>query len=532
MAEKLELDLELNDKTSQTAKKSADALRKVDENAKKAKASLDFSRELSRSEAALKKIRFDPKGYKELLEAQKQLREERKKLGAESFGEGFTKKLSFGRLAGAAAIGELMADALIEGAKGAVDLITEGVKKAFESAGKEETLRLSYKLTLGEKGSKEAREDAERVAKLAGFSASRVQEQMLPLYNAGIKPGAGARQAYALATDLAARKGTSGSGGVEEGLSAISNVYLKGGIGERQLVHLGVSRTKDLYQAIGKQLGVGVDEAKKRVTEGKVDPQLIINEMTKAVEKQQGGKAGTGGQAYGKTFESRLGRLKDLPEEFFRKMVDSPSFQKVSDSFDGLLSKLDPSGPNGSKILESLSGAFEKIGGLAEDAFQPENIEKFAKSVSLAVEAVGKLVEGLQTAINLINGEALSKHFFEGDEGDKKITEIESLKKRIANEPESGIFSGKQGLVDQLNDIESTLTPSERVDWNKKHPSEKFNTNSGGNTVHAPGMTFNFYNPTNDQNFTDQDFASRAGNAFLNHVEMSAAERSGDGSGN
>ena len=80
MAEKLSLELELLDKVGGPAKKAAAALRGVEDQAKKAQKALDFSGELGKTRAQLDKLKFDPKGYADLLKAQAHLREEREKL--------------------------------------------------------------------------------------------------------------------------------------------------------------------------------------------------------------------------------------------------------------------------------------------------------------------------------------------------------------------------------------------------------------------------------------------------------------------
>ena len=96
----------------------------------------------------LKKINADPKGYVALVKAQRELKESREKLlqdagikKPESFAAGLMSKFSFAKIAGAAAVGGLVAEgafkvaeSLVEGAKRCVEVITDGVKDAFKAA--------------------------------------------------------------------------------------------------------------------------------------------------------------------------------------------------------------------------------------------------------------------------------------------------------------------------------------------------------------------------------------------------------------
>ena len=412
MAEAFSFELKLVDDVSRNAKKAADSLRGVENQAKKTHDAMDFSKELEKTEQALHKLGKDPAGYTKLLKAQKELAEQRQKLakqagvGRETFGEALGKKFNFGLLTSAAFAGEVLAEGafklgegLVEAAHKVVEIFTEGLAKAFEESGKEEKKRLAFRLSLGAEGGKESREDIERFSKLTAYTEDEVAKMFLPLRRAGFNQKA-ARSAFAAAADIEAGGGVSAN----EALDTFTNIKLKGGINERKLVGMGVN-APEFYKTLAKKLGTNSETAKKRAEEGKLDPQLLLNTIYEGIEKRQGGKLGTGAVAAGNTFEARLHKLQNLPNQYFEKLVDSPGFQKVSDAFGKLLEKLDPDSEAGQRIMASLNSMFERIIGWFDSLTSDNGIDDIASGIQTAVATLekgvdfaSKLVDWLKTA--------------------------------------------------------------------------------------------------------------------------------------
>jgi hypothetical protein len=202
----------------------------------------------------------------------------------------------------------------------------------------------------------------------------------------------GARTAFAAAGDVAAGEGRGTDfGRVSEVLEGFQNIFLKGGINERKLVNLGVN-APDFYRQLASQLRLGsADEAKKRAEAGKIDPQTLLNAIYHGIEQKQGGKLGTGTIATSQSYQARLERLQNLPNEYLKNLVESPAFNKASDMLAGLLEKLDPEGPAGTRIMAAIESMFDKIGDLIGD---PETAaERFASGVESAVHLVKELID-------------------------------------------------------------------------------------------------------------------------------------------
>ena len=337
-------------------------------------------------EAEIAKIKKDPASYRRLFEAQKELRELQGKLGKESFGDAFKQKLGFGKLFSAAFLGDLAAEgvlkvgeSIVEGAVKAVEIFTDGIKDAFKGAAHEETSRISENNILGKSGAKEFREDVEGFAKNSPFDPGEIRKLLLPIRRAGISQAA-ARQMLATASDI----GGGDAGAVGGILETMRGIYTRKGVSKRQIVGLlgNVGGTvPDFYKSLGKNMHVSSKEAERRAASGQVDPQMIMNMITEAQNKRQGGIAGTGGLAYAKSLEVEWKKLNALPEEYFKKLVDTPGYAKAVAAIGKLLEGLDPESPTGQRIMASVEHMFDKITGFIGDPAQmADNLSNLIES--------------------------------------------------------------------------------------------------------------------------------------------------------
>lgn len=391
--------LQLVDVVSAPGKRAAEAIKQIKTETDKAKKALNFGSEVEKAEHQLKRLKADPGGYKKLIEAQKELAEQRKKLGRTGFMDAFKERFSFGKMVGASFLGEMLAEGMIEGAKKAVEIVYEGIKKAFEAGAAAENLRLGARLSLG-KGAGEFNEDVGRFAKLTGFDDDAIKSMLLPLRRAGFSQK-GARSAFAIAADMAAGLGKGGDQGAVAGnLDTLTDIMLKGGVGEKRLVSMGIN-APDFYKALAKKLKTTAATAKERAEGGKVDPQLLINTIGEAVEKTQGGKLGTGAIEYGKTFEARAKKLINLPEEYLKAVSESPAWTALSDRMGKALEALDPDGPRGQKIVGALIKAFEKLVGYVDEFLSPANIDRFADGAARAAEMLGQIPSILDKVVTV-----------------------------------------------------------------------------------------------------------------------------------
>ncbi len=442
MAEKLSLELELLDHVSGTAKKATDALKAVEAQAKKANDQLERPakrrqgeelrrlanlqvaagrEDTARAQRALANTRKLALAQLDAHKMNKKFDEERAK-AAKHHGGGFMGSFkhalpfrSVGDYFKGAFWGHLAAEGVEKifqgfehGAHAAVHIITHGLEHAFRAIGKEQERVAGYDLSLGKHGSHEAREDIERFAKKTAFSPSQNMDMMLPIFRAGMK-GQDARTTYAAALDLAAGRGKgSDQVAVSEAVELFAKIQQKGGVTSKQLAGVGLGETNlpAFYKDLGKYLHISAKEAEKRASQpGGVDPRILRNTLIMAIEKQQGGQAGTGAERAGGSLFGMWNKLKELPEDFFEKLVNSPAIPKLTAVVAGILEKFDPNGPTGQKIFAALEGAFNKLGEWVEATFTEKNIDGF-------LEALKKVPEYLDMALKI--GEALAMIFIGG----------------------------------------------------------------------------------------------------------------------
>jgi hypothetical protein len=456
--ETLAFTLTLIDKVSANAHKAAESVRRVQGQAKSAQKAIDFSAEVKKTQAQLDKLKIDPKGFQQAFKLQKQLREEREKLKKateerQGFWSSFTKALPFrsvSQYTQAAFTGQLMAEGvmrgagfLVDAAKKVVDIISEGFKAAINEGSKQEVMRLGERLSLGGAGGKDFEDDVNRFAGRTGWDDGVIRAMMLPLRRSGFDQQ-GSRSAFAGAADIAAGLGKGGDAATVQGiLDTFQTIKLKGGIGEKQLVGMGVS-PKDVYADIAKQLGISTDAAAEKVSSGKIDdPQRIINAILSGVEKAQGGELGTGAIEYSKTFEAKWRKITELPGNFFKKVNDSPSWAKLTAAADRFLQAMDPDGPIGKRIFGSLDRVFSQIVDWIDTLTSEDGIDSFAAGIQTALDGVKSLVAGVASLVDLLRSAAaiadkvaapLARIFGEGENAGENEVRKRLYQKRIEEE--------------------------------------------------------------------------------------------------
>jgi hypothetical protein len=280
------------------------------------------------------------------VEQAKERMEDKSLMGGMKEGFGFSKMMSASFVGGLMAEGVMsIVDGMVEGAKKAVELLSEGIKLAFEESAQQQTLRIGERLSLGKGGDSEYREDVGRFSKLTGFDDDVIRKMLLPLRRAKMDQQS-ARTAFAAAGDVATGEGRGNDAGrVQDLLGSFAKIKMKGGISERMLPELGVD-VKDFYESLAKQLGVSVKVAKERASEeGKIDPNILLNTIYRGIEKKQGAQLGTGNIMTSQSFATRLAKVKNLPNEYAKGMMESSTFQRASELLGGLLDKLGPRRP-------------------------------------------------------------------------------------------------------------------------------------------------------------------------------------------
>jgi hypothetical protein len=548
VAESFGFELRLVDSVTAPARRAAEAVRQIETRAKKAQSAIggDLGKQFEKigfaaARAAKKQTdafaeswakigmaaeRANRRAAASAERAAKHAEEKRKE---HSFLGGIKEGTGFARLTSAAFLGAALAEgavgiveSLIEGAHKVVEVITDGVKDAFRDAAKEQTRRIGEKNVLGAEGAKAFREDADSIAAKSPFDDSTIRKLMLPLRRAGLSQAA-SRQALATATDIGG--GDEGAvGGITE---QFQHIYTKKGIGKKQLVELlgNVGSTiPDFYKSLGKQMHVSAKEAEKRSEEGKLDPQLLMNMISEAQNKRQGGKAGTGGLEYAKSLEVQWRKVNELPGEYFKKLVDSPGLQRASEMLGGLLEKLNPESPAGQRIMSAIEGMFEKITSLFGDP--TETAEGLANGIEQAVNLTGDLISAakdladaflpsLETIQDMILG---LRQFIAIQSGDKAGLQKAVMDEVVTKATRMSRANKKAGMMAARFEGENTFNATaDPIAANMSYLASAPVAvgGGGGHTTNAASVTVNV--ESNSEN--PEEHGRKAGRAAAKEIE-------------
>lgn len=516
MAEKLETELVLGDGVSGPAKHAADALKKVEEASKKAQDSLTskhadkfgkafekigLAQERANIKSANKQTQLFADSWAKIGMAQA------KAMSKEHHGESWLDKGAeeFGHKLRNAVAAAAIAEVIIGGIEKAVELLKEGVKLAFEEGGKEENLKLAYKLSLGPEAGKQSMEDSERFAGKTRFTAAEVQEMMLPLRRAGMSQAA-ARQAFATSGDIAA--GSNGQVSEQQMIETFTKIWNKGGVSGKILQSAQINQP-EFFKSLASTLKISKEEAKKRAEGGKIDPQILINAITEAVERRQGGIAGTGTKARSETMSTQLDKLQKLPGEFMRKLSESEAWPALSQKFSDVLKELDPKSENGKKIMGSLVESFGGLADVIKKAFTAENIKSFTEGIQNVLGVVKDLVPLLGDMVSLAGkAAALANGKFgagDGDEVDHKIRQIEEDRQR-----NTSVYGGERANKFAQREFDRLKSPSAREEL----------SNLGAKSGYAYGVV----KPANRNGGKGTDNVVQINTTFNNHARMTDDE--------
>lgn len=403
--------------------------------------------------------------------------------------------------------------ALTAGAASAVAIWTKGVKAAFTEGAGYEQLKLAYKLTLGKEG-KGALADISRFSGQTGYDDDEIAKLMGPLFRAGLR-GQAARSAFAASADLAAAAPGSNPA---EFIDLLTKIQLKGGITEKQLVGLGLD-AKGFKAELAKTLKTSGDDAMARAQSGKLDPQYILNALYSQIEKRQGGKLGTGTEAFAATMGAKLHLLEQLPSNYLKMIQESDAWPRMTAQVGKLLDELSPESDRGKRIIGALTSGFEKLVATAERAFTPENIDRFTDAVVEITEALGKIPLAIA---------AVAEQF-------DKVREVFELAKSFktfvaGGESRPGMMKDFFGNEVRVAADETELDRTRRnapVTYVEPTPFRVAPADGGRVNVNIGKVENHITPPKDDTNHTGQKVAESIGKHVTNEFERSAQEGGG-----
>ena len=239
------------------------------------------------------------------------------------------------------------------------DKMAEIGKEAIKSAAHAE--RMNRVIDSASGGKAEGKENREWLEKFAGTgeqSEAESEGAFVGLKRVG-STDKNAKTAMLAAADIAAVSEDK-HGAFNEAVSAFARLQRTGKVSNRTLAPLGLGE-KD-FKALPEYAKLSSKQLKKKMETGSVtseDLQRLI--MAHTGEKAIGEK----GADNADLLETKLEKLSELPERFYKKLADTTAVKKLTGELDGILSKLDPGSPTGKKISTFLTGVFEEAAHLA-----------------------------------------------------------------------------------------------------------------------------------------------------------------------
>jgi tape measure domain-containing protein len=249
-------------------------------------------------------------------------------------------------------------EAAWEIAKKIGETILDTGKDMIKAGAAAEGLKTSFDLLLGS-GSEDFLKHMEEFAKSTPFTGPQLAESSRELINAGFKPGRQLDDMIAAAVDTSVALGN-GLGGVQQAFSLFERVKSSGKIDARGLRSLAIEGDK-YFANLGDLLHVSADQAKKLAQAGRVNKDTLISVINDEIAKKYGGALGIGSEKGAQTVATKLEKLKNLPEEYFRKIAETKGFASFENFLGKLLDKFDPDGPVGAKIIASLGVITDRI---------------------------------------------------------------------------------------------------------------------------------------------------------------------------
>lgn len=289
-------------------------------------------------------------------------------------------------------------------AKDALEKVLEKVidigREAIKSASAEQRMMRVFE---SHAGSKELGEQNELwndiLSKKTEFSEAQTEGSFIDLKTVGASDQE-AKLAIKAAADIAAvSKNKDEAFGAT--IEAFSRLQRTGVISNRTLAPLGIG-VKD-FKTLDSMKGLSNKAIKKKMEEGKVDRNDLFKLiMSRAHETKIGQRAADNADLLG----TKLSKLSELPDKFFKKLADTKAIKTLTTAIDGVLEKLDPDSPTGKRISGFLEGAFtaaanaisridfDSMADTLRDDVLPA-IKAMADAIAPAVEAIGTTIKGL-----------------------------------------------------------------------------------------------------------------------------------------
>ena len=304
--------------------------------------------------------------------------------------------------------GQLALEALKTAARLTWDAFKWGAREAgnaFAAAAGEERTRGVFRNILGADEGKATLEYLEKFSGMAEFTDDQMRQMSAGLLQAGLR-GADFRNAIGAAADVAATS-TNKIEGYTGAVASLERIYRTGRVEGRALAGLHL-KTTDVQGQISKDTGLDRKTIKKRLEEGTLDARDAMASIYTVMEQKSGKKLGALGAEMADGVQAKLEKIRDIPEEIFKSLADSPGYARMSEALSSILDAFGPGSEAGRAIREGLGELMEFVGTSIKEINWAQVGESFKELVELTkewapvVKAVAEGIGAIAHAILLI----------------------------------------------------------------------------------------------------------------------------------
>jgi hypothetical protein len=280
----------------------------------------------------------------------------------------------------------------IEHAGELVEKMVDIGKEAVVSAAAAERMnRVIDNASGGKIAGKENREWLDEFSKKTEFTEAQGEGAFVDLKRSGLSDQQSKLTIKAAADVAAVSKDRDAAFGAT--IEAFQRLQTMGRVNTRSLMPLGLG-VED-FKKLDRFKGMSNEKVSEAL--GKTDVnknELFQLIMGRASEKAIGEKAAANADLLG----TKLAKLEELPERFYKKLADTKALGVLSKELDGILDKIDPNSPTGQKIFGALEAAFSNVVDLVGQIDFEDVAEEVADAlgyVKPALEVVEKIATGI-----------------------------------------------------------------------------------------------------------------------------------------
>jgi hypothetical protein len=298
--------------------------------------------------------------------------------------------------------GVLKGEIAMEGLRIGAEMAFEAVKKtaevlwdAVKAAGGSERTSKVFENMLGKEGGKDTLEYLDQFAGLSEFTDDTLKPMAAALLQVGVR-GADFRNAIAASVDVAAQS-TDKVAGFSGAMESFTRIARTGRVDNRILGGLALN-PHDVEAQLAKDLRLTPETIKKKLEEGTLKGVEAMDSIFTVMEAKSGKQLGALGLEMANNLDSRLDKLRNVPDEIYKKLKDTQGFEDISETVGKITELLSPE----SKIGERLFTALEKMIDIVGKRLTQVDWDHVADQITKVVEKVADLVGPLIKVADLV----------------------------------------------------------------------------------------------------------------------------------